>query len=163
MDAGAIAAMPFPTSAGVFGIERTTTVPSGSAASIAAVVMPAAIDNRRGTDAAARPGNTSGAIWGFTASTASTPATGASPIDSEGCASLRTVRRSADGSTTWISSAAAQPVAIMPPSRASAILPPPMNWSFGLVMRRTVPAGAGGGEDHTSPSGDSAAGGRHTT
>ena len=76
--------MPCPTSAGVFGIERTTTVPSGSAASIAAVVMPAAIDNRRGTDAAARPENTSGAIWGFTASTASTPATGASPIDSEG-------------------------------------------------------------------------------
>jgi len=70
-NAAATAAAPAPTSAGVFGITRTTRVPGPSSRSMRAVVTPAAMEmtSFRLDMADLKPANTSPTCCGFTAST----------------------------------------------------------------------------------------------
>ena len=65
-----------PTSAGVFGIARTTAIPPPSAASRRPVGTPAAMDRTRPHPAAATAAQASSTSAGFTATTAPSAATG---------------------------------------------------------------------------------------
>ena len=125
-DPGAMAAAPWPTRAGVLGMARTTGVPAGRPASMASVRTPAAMHSTRPVPAAASAGSTAATTSGFTAITESVPGTGSLDTDTPGTAAKTASWREGSGSTTWSSSAEAQPLAVRPTSRASPILPPPI-------------------------------------
>ena len=92
---GAIAEAPSPTRAGVFGMARTTAVPSGRAASSAAIVTPAAIDRTRPGPDAPMARHAAGTSPGFTARTVPSAGAGVSShVDArEGLHQRGTARR----------------------------------------------------------------------
>ena len=123
------AVMPWPISAGVFGMARTTrSLPSQAA--IVSLRMPAATLRCRAWGAWARVcAAASLKVWGFTAHTTrsarfkKSPASGWAVMPNCACSLLRA---SSIGSTTSIWEEAV-PWPIRPPMMALAILPPPMN------------------------------------
>jgi hypothetical protein len=121
-----IAAAPSPTSAGVFGIARTTAAVAPAAACNVVNPMPAAIDRIRVAPACASAAHVSAAAGGFTAITPAVHATIFSEVMIPGYNEFNCVRLSLDVSTTVISDAG-QPAFNKPATSAAPILPPPTN------------------------------------
>ena len=121
--------MPSSTSAGVFGITRTTAVPSGSRASRNAVVMPAASETTScpGRTTGASSSSTSPMSCGFTTSTrvSARPAASTLETTSTPYRSSSSAARSRRFSPTS-RSAGRRPDRIRPESRVSPITPAPM-------------------------------------
>ena len=96
--------MPSPTRAGVFGIARTTAMPSGRADSMVAIRMPAASDTTvaSGPTAGAISSSRAGTSCGLTTtSTTSAPATASAlPVTSTPCRSRSSSARASSFSLT---------------------------------------------------------------
>src|SRR5262249_17783858 len=81
---GAMAAAPAPTSAGVFGMARTTAMPDPNPASSVASGTPAAIDSARWQPASAAARHAPGTSPGLTAITTPSPAQGSASTSTPG-------------------------------------------------------------------------------
>ncbi len=134
-----------PTSAGVFGIARTTGRP-GTSCSMVAIVTPAAIDNTSVPESSAGSAVSSVAATspGFTATTT----TSASATAHAALGTTRTFRNccsSADRRSPSISaidtSSASQPPSSSPPTSAAPIFPPPSSATRDIDPRVTVNGG----------------------
>ena len=121
-----IPAAPSPTSAGVFGIARTTAVPLPAASRNVATLMPAAMESTRFAPACDSCAHVCAARGGFTAITPAEQGPISALITTPGNMVANACRRSSDGST-MVMRVACQPAAIRPPTRAEPILPPPTN------------------------------------
>jgi hypothetical protein len=121
-----IAAAPSPTSAGVFGIARTTAAVEPAAACNVDNEMPAAIDSTRVAPARASAAHVSAAAGGLTAITPAVHATIFSEVTTPGYNETSCARLSLDVSTTVINDAG-QPAFNNPATSAAPILPPPTN------------------------------------
>ena len=120
-----IAEAPFPTSAGVFGMHRTTATPSPAESSMVAMLIPAAIDNSRVAPAATAAAVAARTSDGLTAITAERHEGIVSTTATLGNMSLSSRRRGLSNSTTANLSGANTPDSIIPPTRAAPMLPPP--------------------------------------
>ncbi|CAB4644770.1 unannotated protein [freshwater metagenome] len=121
-----IPAAPSPTSAGVFGIARTTAVPLPAASCKVATLIPAAMERTRFAPAFASCAHVCAARGGFTAITPAEHGPISALVTTPGNKVANALRRSADSSTMVID-VAGQPAAMRPPTRAEPILPPPTN------------------------------------
>ena len=137
---GAIAAMPSPTEAGVFGMTRMTSVPFGRAFSSVSIVTAAAIERTRRGACRDNSSSTEGTTFGFTA-TMTRSASPASPPSLETETPYRAAFSSEaarECSFTKTSSFFHKPLARQPERIAPPIAPHPMISIFfiGSVLSR---------------------------
>jgi hypothetical protein len=136
--------MPWPISAGVFGMLRTMRE-APAARRMASQRMPAI--TLRCSAPAARPAQACAAAAKTCGLTAQTPgnlremlASAAASVRTPNCCSSR-IRCSDSGSTTRTDDAG-WPLRNRPPIKADAMLPPPTNAMAGVCMRSSVASGA---------------------
>ena len=141
-DPPAIADAPSPTSAGVFGIARTTATPARTGrapARCAAIVTPAAIDRSRARPAATAVAAAAATSPGLTASTAARHA-GRSGGDRRrrGTSTLSCSRRAASASMIATIDGSVDLGGEQPPSSAAPMLPPPTTASSNTPVRPVI-------------------------
>src|SRR5690606_21395206 len=127
-----IAAAPSPTSAGVFGIARTTGTPAPAASSSAMSGTPAAIDSTRRSPTAAAPRSASRASGGLVATMTPSDSTGDAVTVTPGNVRSSSPRRASEISTTATASGRTTPAPRRPPRSASAMRPPPRSSSSNM-------------------------------